>query len=125
MGDDGLHVSFLDTDGSNGETLKLSTGKKRNITIIDMTQLCHRISDNFERNKARLGSVTESVEHHIQVIQRKPTLDQGLDASVDSLDGPWDLIHILRLDDRLQVVLQQLREVVCRLVSTVAGVQLD
>lgn len=38
--------------------------------------------------------------------------DQRLDRFDRSLDGPWQLVHILWLDDSLEVILQDLGEVV-------------
>jgi hypothetical protein len=36
----GLHIGLLHADGTNGETLKLTTGKMVDVTVIDMTKLC-------------------------------------------------------------------------------------
>ena len=36
----GLHIGLLHADGTNGETLKLTTGKMANVTVIDVAKLC-------------------------------------------------------------------------------------
>jgi hypothetical protein len=38
--DNGLHIGLLHADGTNGETLKLTTGKMANVTVIDVAKLC-------------------------------------------------------------------------------------
>lgn len=51
------HVSLLDTDNGNGETLQFTTGEKINITVIDLLQLCKDWLeyDGFPQNKTGNG----------------------------------------------------------------------
>jgi hypothetical protein len=37
---DDLHIGFLHANSTDGETLKLTTRKECNITVIDMAELC-------------------------------------------------------------------------------------
>jgi hypothetical protein len=88
-----LHIGLLHTDGTNGETLELTTRKEGNVTVIDVAQL-------------------QSVEHLVQVAHRDAAFNQGLDALVSGTDSLGNLVDVLRLDDGLEVILEQLGEVV-------------
>jgi hypothetical protein len=58
---------------------------------------------------------TQGVEHLVEIAQREAAFNQGLDTLVGGADGLGDLVDVLRLDDGLEIVLEQLGEVVCRL----------
>jgi len=69
-------------------------------------------ADGAWQEQKRAG-LTQGIEHLIQVPHGAAALDQGLDALVGGADGLGDLVDVLRLDDGLEVVLEQLGEVVC------------
>jgi hypothetical protein len=54
----------------------------------------------------------ENVGDLLGVSKGGSAFDKEPDALVGSLDGPGDLVHILRLDHSLKVVFQKLGEVV-------------
>jgi len=59
--------------------------------------------------------LTKCIDNLVQVVHRESSLDQCLDALIGTPDSPGDLVHILWLDNRLQIILKQLGEVVyCR-----------
>lgn len=49
----------------------------------------------------------------IEVVQLSAGLDESSHVLNRSLDGPGNLVNILRLDDSLEIVLQNLGEIVC------------
>jgi hypothetical protein len=61
----------------------------------------------------------ESVQDLVEVGKLCLLLEDGPDRLLWALDGPGKLVDILRLDDSLQVVLQELLEVVLQLGATV------
>lgn len=60
-----------------------------------------------------MGFHTEHIHDLLHVVQLDTSLDEVLHTLDGALDGAGNLIDILRLDDSLQVVLQDLGEVVC------------
>ncbi len=54
-------------------------------------------------------------------VQRLPRRSSTQQLCVPSPDGPGDVIHVLRLDDCLQVILQDAREVVLQLRASEVG----
>lgn len=53
----------------------------------------------------------------VHVVHLGTSLNKRTDLLHGALDSPGNLVNILRLDDGLQVVFQDLREVVCKYVS--------
>lgn len=61
---------------------------------------------------------TKSIEHFIQVVEREAAFNQSLDALVGGANRLGNLVHVLGLDNCLEVVLEQFREVVYESVSS-------
>ncbi len=93
-----VDIGLLDTDSSDSETLKLSTGKECDIAVHNVVEL-------------------KNVTNLLEVIHLGSALDQGLDTLVCCANGLWNLVDILRFDNSLQIVLKELCEVVYGLVS--------
>jgi hypothetical protein len=55
----------------------------------------------------------ELVDHLVKVLHLCSCLDEAANGAVGALDGLWDLVDILGLDDGLEVVFEDLCEVVC------------
>jgi hypothetical protein len=69
-----------------------------------------------------MGFHTKHIHDLLHVVQLVTSFDEILHALDGTLDGAGNLIDILRLDDSLEVVLQDLREVVyC--ISSVSALQ--
>jgi hypothetical protein len=83
---------LLNADGTNGETLKLTTGEEVDVTVHDVTKL-------------------ERLDGRLQISQSVAALKELLDR-LGALDGPRDLVDVLGLDNGFQVIFQQLGEVV-------------
>ena len=92
------HVGVLDTGHGNSETLELSTTEMRNLPIEDLVEL-------------------ELVAHELLVVALEFAIEHLGDGHL-SLDGAGDLVNILGLDEGLEVVLEDLREVVLELRAT-------
>jgi hypothetical protein len=88
-----VHIGLLNADGTDGETLKLTTGKEVDVTVHNVAEL-------------------EGINGRLEVAQRVAAL-QKLANSLDALDSPGNLIDVLRLDNSLQVIFQKFGEVVC------------
>lgn len=56
--------------------------------------------------------LTEGLENLIQIIHRQAALEQGFDALFGPSYSPGNLVDVLWLDNGLEVIFQQLREVV-------------
>lgn len=91
----------MHTDDGNGETLQLTTGKEINVTVENGVKL-ERLDDLLDSCFVNLGAL----------------LDEEANGSVLALDGSGDLVDVLRLDDSLEVVLEDLCEVVLQLRTT-------
>lgn len=89
-----VDVGLLDSNGSDGKTLKLTTREEVDISVHDVVQL-------------------QDIGDLLHVAQRGTALDQESHALVGAPDSLGDLVHILGLDDGLEVILQKLGEVVC------------
>lgn len=81
-----VHIGLLDADSTNGETLKLTTGKEGDVTIHDVVEL-------------------EDLGNLLRVVERGTAFDEVTDALLRATDGLGDLIDILRLYNSLQVIL--------------------
>lgn len=89
----------MDTDGSDGETLELTTGEEVDVSVHDMVEL-------------------KDVANVLHVAQGCSALDQVSHTLVGPPDSLGDLINVLRLDNSLEVIFQKLGEVVLQLGST-------
>ena len=85
-----------------------------------MTQLWVELATCPKKDTERSHRLTEGIENLIQVLHAGTCLDEGLDALVAAADGARNLVNILRLDDGLEVILEQLGEVVWTVSGTVA-----
>lgn len=94
-----VDIGLLDTDGSDGETLEFSAREEGNITVHDVVQL-------------------KGVANLLKVVHLGSALNESLDGLVSCTDSSWNLVDILRLDNGLQVILEELGEVVCSTVRT-------
>lgn len=90
-----VDIGLLDTDGSDGKSLKLTTREQVDVSVHDMIKL-------------------EDVGNILHVAQRCTALDQVSHALVGSPDSLGDLVDVLGLDDSLEVVFQELGKVVWR-----------
>lgn len=106
-----LHIGVLHTNQTNGETLQLTTGKVVNVTSCNLLQFCKTVSD--DSSISNLDSLTQNLHDFIHVAQLITRLEEILHLLDGTLDGSRDLIDVLRLDNSLQVVFQDLGEVVC------------
>lgn len=88
-----VDVGLLDANGTNGETLKLTTRKMTNVTVHNMVEL-------------------EDIGDLLGSLQGVSALDKMADTSVGATDSLGNLINVLRLDNSLEIVLQKLGEVV-------------
>ena len=88
-----VDIGLLNSNSSDGKTLKLTTREEVDISVHDVVQL-QDIGDLFH------------------VAQRGTALDQESHALLGAPDSLGDLVHILGLDDGLEVILQKLGEVV-------------
>lgn len=93
-----LHVGFLNTGHSDGKPLQLSSRKLPNFTF---------------KNLRELQPFTDCVE----VIELELILQHLVNGHF-ALDGTRNVVDVLRLDQCLQVILQDLGEVVLQLGST-------
>jgi len=66
----------------------------------------------------------EDVANLLEVVHLSSALDQSLDRLIGCADSSWNLVNILRLDNGLQVILEELGKVVYALISlkTLPGV---
>jgi hypothetical protein len=94
-----VDIGLLDGNGTNGETLKLTTGQKVNVSVHNVVKF-------------------ENVGDLLGVSKGGSAFDEEPDALVGSLDGSGDLVHVLGLDNSLEVILQKLGEVVLKLRTT-------
>jgi hypothetical protein len=81
-----VDIGLLDGDSSNSETLELTTRKEVDVTVHNVVQL-------------------KDVGHLFHVAERGSALDEVSNTLVRASNGPWDLVHILRLDHGLEVIL--------------------
>lgn len=88
-----LHIGILDADSANSETLQLSTRQESDITVVQVLQL-------------------QSAQDFVKIVEGSTALKKKLDALLGSTNGLGDLVHILRLDNSLQVILKELGEIV-------------
>lgn len=93
-----VDIGLLNANCANGKTLKLSTGKLGDFTFQQVVQL-------------------QSLGDLIGVAKGSPAVDEMTDRLVGAPDSLGDLIHILRLNDGFEIVFEQLREVVCKLLA--------
>ena len=91
-----VNIGFLDTDSSDGKSLQLTTRELVNLTVHEMAEF-------------------EGVQNLVQVAQRGAAFQKALNRPLRATDSLRDLIDILRLDDGLQVILEDLGEVVLEL----------
>lgn len=89
----------MDTDGTDGETLELTTREEVDVTVHDVVQL-------------------ENVADLFHVAQRGSALEEEANALVGASDSPGDLVDILGLNHGLEVIFQELGEVVLEFRST-------
>ena len=89
-----VNIGFLDSNSSDSKTLEFTTREEVNITVHNVVQL-------------------EDIGHLFHVTERCSALDEESDTLVGAFNSPGDLVHILRLDHGLEVVLQKLGEIVC------------
>ena len=90
-----LHIRRLHSSHGDSEPLQLSTGELADLTVENNIQL-------------------QIVAQLLLVLE----LELGVEHLVDShvaLDGARDVVHVLRLDQRLEVVFEHLCEVVLQL----------
>lgn len=83
----------MHADGTNGESLKLTTRQEGDVTIHDVVEFKH-------------------LTNFLHVAERGTARKQSLDALLGAANGLGDLVDILGLDDGLEVIFQQLGEVV-------------
>ena len=76
-----------------------------------MTQFCHALANQQSGQDCR-SELTQGIKHLVQVAQRVAAFNQGLDALVGGADSLGNLIHLLRLDNGLEIILEQFGEVV-------------
>lgn len=88
-----VDIGILDADGTDGETLELTTREEVDVAVHDVVKL-------------------EDLGDLLGVVERGTALDQVADALLRATDGLGDLIDILWLDNGLEVILQKLGEVV-------------
>lgn len=88
-----VDVGVLDADSTDGETLELTTRKVGNVAVQKMLKL-------------------KGLEDLFGIFERGAALDQVTHALVGAAHSLGDLVNVLRLDDRLEVILKQLGEVV-------------
>lgn len=88
-----VHIGLLHTDCSDGKSLKLSTGKKVDVTVENVVEL-------------------KNITNLLEVTELRSAGNKSLDCLIWGSDGSWDLIDILRLDDSLEIIFKKLGEVV-------------
>lgn len=88
-----VYIGILDADGTDGETLKLTTREKGNVTVHDVVEL-------------------ENIGHLVHVLEGSTAIDEMTDTLLRATDSLGDLVNVLGLDNSLQVVFQELGEVV-------------
>jgi hypothetical protein len=94
-----IDIGFLDSNSSDSKTLEFTTREEVNITVHDVVQL-------------------EDIGNLFHVTERGSTLNEVSDTLVGAFNSPGDLVHILRLDHGLEVILQKLGEIVLKLGTT-------
>lgn len=88
-----VDVGLLDTDGTDSETLQLTTRQVGDVTIHDVVEL-------------------ENLGHLLHIVEGGTALNEGADTLLRATDGLGDLVDILGFNDGLEVIFQQLGEVV-------------
>lgn len=113
-----VDIGLLDTDNGDRETLQLTTGEEVNVTIVDLLEFCCKLG--MREAQVEDNVLTESLENLVYsgLVDLSTLLDQVANGSVCALDSPGDLVDVLRLDNSLEVVLQNLGEVVLQLRAT-------
>lgn len=84
-----------------------------NVTVLNLSQFYALSAEDIV--DMINNYLTQDVQNVVQVIQLSTGLDERTDVLDGSLDGLRNLINVLRLNNSLQVVFQDLGEVVCRL----------
>nr|POE47619.1 hypothetical protein CFP56_00950 [Quercus suber] len=110
-----IHISLLHAYHSDGETLKLTTREKVNVSIPDLLQFCSRVSSTsgdyslggVRRTKC-LGNFSESLVTNLAAL-----LHLKADSTVRAFDRLRNLINILGLCNSLEVIFENFGEVVC------------
>lgn len=97
-----VNIGLLNNGQTNGETLQFTTRQDIDITLVDLLEL-ENVDNLIESLVADLGSL----------------LQEGSNLALGTLDGARDLIDVLRLNDGFDVVLQDSREEVLQLATTV------
>lgn len=113
-----LHICVLHANGTDGESLQFASRKKVDVSIRYLPQLCRKYDLNIWslfhfKSSDRLGLLhTQNVHDFIEIVKLSSFLNQFSHFLFGSLDGLWDLIYILRLHHRFQIILQYLCEVI-------------
>lgn len=112
-----VDVSLLHTHSRNGKTLQLSSREEVNVTVPNLLQFCGGLAECKE--DIHFKKLTKSGDNFFEsrLINLTPSLELMADTAFCTLglDCFWDLIHILRLGHRLEVILQNLGKVVLQL----------
>jgi hypothetical protein len=88
-----VDIGFLDANSADGKTLKFTTREQGNVSVHNVVQL-------------------QDAGHFLGVAKCGSALEEISDALLRATDSLGNLIDILRLDNSLEVVLQELGEVV-------------
>lgn len=104
-----LHISLLNANQTDGETLELSTREMVNVTVLNLAEFCQILAI---RRCAAQDLHTKNIEDVFHVVHLRTSLDEVANTLDGTLDSSGDLVDILRLDNSLQVILQHLCEVV-------------
>lgn len=88
-----VHIGLLNAYEGDGETLQLSTRKQADVSIENVSQF-------------------QLINHLIEVVHLSTSFDEFANRPICGLDGFGDLVDILRLDNSLEIVFEDLGEVV-------------
>ena len=112
-----LHICFLHAYHSDGKALQLSSRQKIDVTIPHLPEFCAIVSRCS--SSTLILQLTEHVCDFIQSLLTNLTPLRHLEAyrTVLTLDSFRNLIHVLRLRDSLEIILQHLGEVVYSAIS--------
>lgn len=90
-----VDICLLDAHSADGESLQFTTREEVDVSVHDMVQF-------------------QNISNLLHISEGGPARDQMADALLGSTNSLGDLIHVLGLNDGLEIILEELGEVVCR-----------
>lgn len=96
-----VDILLLDADETESESLQLTTGKVGDVTVVNVSQL-------------------QNIENLVEVAHGLIGLlgKDGADGALSTTEGLGNLVDILRLDDGVEIILEQLGEVALQFGTT-------